>query len=69
MKIAVLPGDGIGTEIVAEAVKVLKAELPWTLLGIHSTRIDVGTRDQAQDEALGLNGAWYADILMTLTQP
>ena len=25
MKIAVLPGDGIGTEIVAEAVKVLKA--------------------------------------------
>lgn len=29
MKIAVLPGDGIGTEIVAEAVKVLKAlELP-----------------------------------------
>jgi isocitrate/isopropylmalate dehydrogenase len=23
MKIAVLPGDGIGTEIVAEAVKVL----------------------------------------------
>ena len=29
MKIAVLPGDGIGTEIVAEAVKVLKVlELP-----------------------------------------
>jgi 3-isopropylmalate dehydrogenase len=29
MKIAVLPGDGIGTEIVAEAVKVLKAlDLP-----------------------------------------
>ena len=24
MKIAILPGDGIGTEIVAEAVKVLK---------------------------------------------
>lgn len=43
-------------------------ELPWTLLGIHSTRIDVGTRDQAQDEALGLNGAWYADILLTLTK-
>ena len=32
MKIAVLPGDGIGTEIVAEAVKVLKAlDLPLTL--------------------------------------
>ena len=25
MKIAILPGDGIGTEIVAEAVKVLHA--------------------------------------------
>ena len=32
MKIAVLPGDGIGTEIVAEAVKVLKVlDLPLTL--------------------------------------
>ena len=32
MKIAVLPGDGIGTEIVAEAVKVLRAlELPMEL--------------------------------------
>lgn len=30
MKIAVLPGDGIGTEIVAEAVKVLNVlGLPW----------------------------------------
>ena len=26
MKIAVLPGDGIGSEIVAEAVKVLQGE-------------------------------------------
>src|SRR6187549_4252410 len=32
MKIAVLPGDGIGTEIMAEAVKVLRAlELPLEL--------------------------------------
>ncbi|MFZ4624196.1 MAG: 3-isopropylmalate dehydrogenase [Rhodoferax sp.] len=32
MKIAVLPGDGIGTEIVAEAVKVLQAlELPFEM--------------------------------------
>jgi 3-isopropylmalate dehydrogenase len=32
MKIAVLPGDGIGTEIVAEAVKVLKfLELPFEM--------------------------------------
>ncbi len=26
------------------------------------------TRDLKLDEALGLNCAWYADILMTLTQ-
>ncbi|MBW8779604.1 MAG: 3-isopropylmalate dehydrogenase, partial [Burkholderiales bacterium] len=32
MKIAILPGDGIGTEIVDEAVKVLKAlELPFEM--------------------------------------
>jgi len=32
MKIAILPGDGIGTEIVAEAIKVLKAlDLPFTM--------------------------------------
>lgn len=42
-------------------------ELPWLLLGIHSARLDVGTRDMAIDEALGLNCAWYADILLTLT--
>ena len=43
------------------------ADLPWTLLGVHSARLDVGTRDLGLDEALGLNCAWYADILMTLT--
>lgn len=42
-------------------------ELPWTLLGIHSARLDVGTRDMELDEALGLNCAWFADILLTLT--
>ncbi|QGM46960.1 S1 family peptidase [Methylocystis heyeri] len=42
-------------------------ELPWRLLGIHSSRLDVGPRDVGLDEALGLNCAWYADILMTLT--
>lgn len=41
--------------------------LPWRLLGIHSARMDMATRDIAQDETLGLNCAWYADILMTLT--
>ncbi|MGE3500184.1 MAG: serine protease [Candidatus Binatia bacterium] len=42
-------------------------DLPWKLLGIHSARLDLGGRDLALDEALGLNCAWYADILQTLT--
>ena len=43
-------------------------EMPWVLLGIHSARLDVGTRDIDQDEALGLNCAWYADILTILSE-
>lgn len=43
-------------------------DLPWKLLGVHSARLDAGSRDREMDEALGLNSAWYADILMTLTQ-
>ncbi len=43
-------------------------DLPWLLLGVHSARLDVGTRDLELDEALGLNCAWYADILLTLTK-
>lgn len=46
-----------------------KLELPWMLLGIHSARFDVGSRDLAEDEVLGLNSAWYADMLLTLTGP
>lgn len=41
--------------------------MPWKLLGVHSSRMDMGGRDAVQDESLGLNCAWYADILMTLT--
>jgi hypothetical protein len=41
--------------------------LPWKLLGVHSARMDMGTRDLALDESLGLNCAWYADVLLTLT--
>jgi hypothetical protein len=44
-------------------------DLPWRLLGVHSGRLDMLTRDSSVDEALGLNCAWYADVLMTLTQP
>ncbi|HEV8312116.1 MAG TPA: serine protease [Burkholderiaceae bacterium] len=41
--------------------------LPWRLLGVHSARLDMGNRDTELDESLGLNCAWYADILLTLT--
>jgi S1-C subfamily serine protease len=41
--------------------------LPWKLLGIHSARLDMRTREEGVDESLGLNCAWYADILRTLT--
>lgn len=43
------------------------ASLSWNLLGIHSSRFDLAGRDVENDEALGLNCAWYADILLTLT--
>jgi S1-C subfamily serine protease len=41
--------------------------LSWRLLGVHSARLDMKTRDEQLDESLGLNCAWYADILLTLT--
>ena len=44
------------------------AQLPWMLLGVHSARMDMGSRDLELDETLGLNCAWYADILLTLTK-
>jgi len=45
------------------------SSLPWLLLGVHSSRMDMRDRDMQADESLGLNCAWYADILMTLTEP
>lgn len=42
--------------------------LPWKVLGVHSSRFDIGGRDAVADEALGLNCAWYADVLLTLTE-
>ncbi|MEQ1867435.1 MAG: serine protease [Micropepsaceae bacterium] len=42
-------------------------DMPWFLLGVHSSRLDVGSRDRDLDEALGLNCAWYGDVLMVLT--
>jgi hypothetical protein len=41
--------------------------LSCRLLGVHSSRVDMVSRDPVEDEALGLNCAWYADILLTLS--
>jgi hypothetical protein len=43
------------------------SESDWVLLGVHSSRLDIGTRDMQIDEALGLNCTWYADVLLALT--
>jgi Trypsin-like peptidase domain len=55
-----------GAPVVMRSADV-EASLPWMLLGVHSSRMDVNGRDMLQDESLGLNCTWYADILMTLT--
>nr|WP_222622857.1 serine protease [Ramlibacter cellulosilyticus] len=41
-------------------------EFPWVLLGVHSSRLDMKNRDLLQDDSLGLNCAWYSDVLKTL---
>lgn len=40
MKLAVIPGDGIGVEVVTEALKVLEAVVP----GVTTTEYDLGAR-------------------------
>ena len=40
MKLAVIPGDGIGVEVTAEALKVLNALVP----GVSTTEFDLGAR-------------------------
>jgi S1-C subfamily serine protease len=59
-----------GAPVAARAVAadLVGDELPWKLLGIHSSRMDMGNRDPLQDESLGLNISWYPDILLTLTE-
>jgi 3-isopropylmalate dehydrogenase len=82
VKIAILPGDGIGTEIVAEAVKVLKAlELPiefeQALVGgaayeAHGHPLPDSTLKLAQDADAVLFGAvgdWKYDKLERSLRP
>ena len=82
MKIAVLPGDGIGTEIVAEAVKVLavldlKLETETALVGgaayeAHGHPLPEATLKLAQDADAVLFGAvgdWKYDKLERALRP
>jgi Trypsin-like peptidase domain len=46
-----------------------RADFPWMLLGVHASRMEATNRDSDQDERLNLNCAWYADVLLTLTEP
>ena len=57
-----------GAPVVMRDAALATDALPWRLLGVHSARMDMGNRDHVLDESLGLNCAWYADILLTLTQ-
>jgi hypothetical protein len=42
-------------------------QLPWKLPGVHSARMEMGGQGLPIEESLGLDCAWYADILLTLT--
>jgi 3-isopropylmalate dehydrogenase len=44
VNIALIPGDGIGTEVVAEAMKVLNAVAPLADLEVTTTEYDLGAR-------------------------
>ncbi|PMC66781.1 3-isopropylmalate dehydrogenase [Corynebacterium parakroppenstedtii] len=44
MKLAVIPGDGIGTEVTAEALKVMRAALAGSGESIVTTEYDLGAR-------------------------
>lgn len=56
-----------GSPVLARVEGAPEGRLRWWLLGVHSSRMDMASRDAAQDESLGLNCAWYADVLLTLT--
>jgi 3-isopropylmalate dehydrogenase len=44
LNIALIPGDGIGTEVVIEALKVLAAIAPTADLDVQTTEYDLGAR-------------------------
>ncbi|MDP4803959.1 MAG: 3-isopropylmalate dehydrogenase [Candidatus Nanopelagicales bacterium] len=44
LNLALIPGDGIGTEVVAEAMKVLEAIAPAAGISVTTTEYDLGAR-------------------------
>ena len=44
IRLAVIPGDGIGPEVVAEGLKVLEAALPATAMKVETQTYDLGAR-------------------------
>lgn len=56
-----------GSPVLARVEPAAAGRPRWCLLGVHSSRMDMATRDAVLDESLGLNCAWYADVLMALT--
>jgi 3-isopropylmalate dehydrogenase len=82
MKIAVLPGDGIGSEIVAEAIKVLNALVPQLILeeapvggaayDLHGHPLPPATLElakQADAILFGAVGDWKYDTLARELRP
>jgi hypothetical protein len=62
-----MPRGSSGSPVLARVNGGSAGAPRWCLIGVHSGRIDMFARDAEQDESLGLNCAWYADVLMTLT--
>lgn len=56
-----------GAPVLAPVDPAIAGGPRWHLLGVHSSGMDMSNRDTAQDESLGLNCAWYADVLLVLT--
>lgn len=57
-----------GAPVVCKDHRSGEKDMPWILPGVHSARLDMSGRDLQKDEALGLNCAWFADILLKLTE-
>ncbi|MDR7333492.1 serine protease [Roseateles asaccharophilus] len=56
-----------GAPVLARVEPASAGRPRWCLLGVHSSRMDMASRDAVLDESLGLNCAWYADVLLLLT--